>query len=95
MLSEKEKIDLITQISLDINQVKDVDILLERILTNARKFFNANAGSIYLKDGDELKFSYTQNDTLQSRLGPKKKLIYSTFSLPCNNMSIAGYVANN
>jgi len=95
MLSEKEKINLITQISLDINQVKDVDILLEKILTNARKFFNADAGSIYLKDGDELKFSYTQNDTLQSRLGPKKKLIYSTFSLPCNNMSIAGYVAHS
>ena len=95
MQSEKEKIDLITQISLDINQVKDVDLLLEKILTNVRKFFDADAGSIYLKDGDELKFSYTQNDTLQRRLGPKKKLIYSTFSLPCNNMSIAGYVANN
>jgi len=95
MLSEKEKIDLITQISRDINQVKDVDLLLERILTYARKFFNADAGSIYLKDGDELKFSYTQNDTLQSRLGPGKKLLYSTFSMPCNNMSIAGYVAKN
>ncbi|NVM26326.1 MAG: GAF domain-containing protein, partial [Desulfobacterales bacterium] len=95
MLSEKEKIDLITQISLDINRVKDVDLLLERILTYARKFFNADAGSIYLKGGDELKFSYTQNDTLQSRLGPGKKLIYSTFSMPCNNMSIAGYVAKN
>lgn len=95
MQNEKEKIDLITQISLDINQVKDVDLLLEKILTNARKFFDADAGSIYLKDGDELKFSYTQNDTLQRRLGPGKKLIYSTFSIPINNMSIAGYVAKN
>ena len=95
MQSEKEKIDLITQISLDINQVKDVDLLLEKILTNARKFFDADAGSIYLKDGDELKFSYTQNDILQRRLGPGKKLIYSTFSIPINNMSIAGYVAKN
>ena len=95
MQSEKEKIDLITQISLDINQVKDVDLLLEKILTNVRKFFDADAGSIYLKDGDELKFSYTQNDTLQNRLGPGKKLIYSTFSIPINNMSIAGYVAKN
>ena len=95
MQSEKEKIDLITQISLDINQVKDVDLLLEKILTNVRKFFDADAGSIYLKDGDELKFSYTQNDTLQRRLGPGKKLIYSTFSIPINNMSIAGYVAKN
>ncbi len=92
---EKEKIDLITQISLDINEVKDVDLLLERILTNVRRFINADAGSIYLKDKDELKFSYTQNDTQQKRLGPGKKLIYNTFSIPINNRSIAGYVANN
>ena len=95
MLNEKQKIDLITQISLDINQVKDLDLLLERILTNVRKFFNADAGSIYLKQGSELKFSYTQNATLQNRLGPGKKLIYNTFSMPINNMSIAGYVAKN
>lgn len=95
MISEREKIHLITQISLDINEVKDVDLLLERILTNVRKFFNADAGSIYLKDGDALKFSYSQNDTLQKRLAPGKKLIYNTFSVPINNMSIAGYVAKN
>lgn len=94
-MSEKEKIDLITQIRLDINQVKDVDLLLERILTNARKFFHADAGSIYLKEGDQLRFSYTQNDTLQMRLGPGKKLIYATFTIPINTQSIAGYVAKN
>ncbi|MBU2498562.1 MAG: phosphohydrolase, partial [Proteobacteria bacterium] len=64
MLSEREKIDLITQISLDLNEAKDIDHLLERILTNVRKFYSADAGSIYLRDGDNLKFSYTQNDTL-------------------------------
>jgi len=61
MLNEKEKIDLITQISLEINEVKDLDILLERILTHVRRFFNADAGSIYQKQGNEPKFSYTQN----------------------------------
>jgi transcriptional regulator with GAF, ATPase, and Fis domain len=60
-IMETEKIDLITQISLDINEVKDLDILLERILTRVRKFFNADAGSIYLKEADKLKFSHTQN----------------------------------
>ena len=92
---ETQKIDLITQISLDINEVKDLDILLERILTRVRKFFNADAGSIYLKQGDRLKFSHTQNDTLHKRLGPNEKLIYSTFFIPINNRSIAGYVAKN
>jgi len=92
---EREKIDLIAQISLDINEVKDLDILLERVLTNARKFFNADAGSIYLRQEDKLQFSYTQNDTLQKRLGPDKKLVYNTFFIPINNQSIAGYVAKN
>jgi len=95
MLSEKGKIDLITRISLDINQVKDIDMLLERILSNIRKFFSADAGSMYLKHHDMLRFSFTQNDTLQKRLDPGKKLIYSTFSIPINNNSISGYVAKN
>ena len=95
MLNEKEKIDLITRISLDINQAKDVDILLERILSNIRTFFNADAGSIYLKRDDMLRFSFTQNDTLQKRLDPGKKLIYSTFSIPIDTNSISGYVAKN
>jgi HD-GYP domain-containing protein (c-di-GMP phosphodiesterase class II) len=94
MLSEKEKIELITQISLDLNETKDVDLLLERILTNVRKFFNADAGSIYLTNGQELRFSYTQNDTLQKRLEPGKKLIFNTFCVPIDNNSIAGFVAN-
>jgi HD-GYP domain-containing protein (c-di-GMP phosphodiesterase class II) len=94
MMSEQDKIDLITQISLDINEVKDIDLLLIRILTNVRRFINADAGSIYLKDHDELQFSYTQNDTLQKR-SPGKKLPYDTFSLPITNTSIAGYVAKN
>jgi response regulator RpfG family c-di-GMP phosphodiesterase len=93
MMTEKEKMDLITRISLDINEVKDLDILLEKILTNVRKFFNADAGSIYLREGANLKFSYSQNNTLQKRLAPGRKLIYNTFSIPINNKSVAGYVA--
>ncbi|RLB89680.1 MAG: phosphohydrolase [Deltaproteobacteria bacterium] len=95
MLKEKEKMALITQISLDINEVKDLDMLLERILTHARRFFNADAGSIYLKHGDNLQFSYTQNDTLQKRMGPNRKLVFNTYLIPVNNQSIAGYVAAN
>jgi HD-GYP domain-containing protein (c-di-GMP phosphodiesterase class II) len=95
MMNEREKLDLITQISLDINEVKDIDLLLERILTNVRRFFNADAGSIYLRDKDNLRFSYSQNYSQQQKLPPGKKLIYNTFSIPINNMSIAGYVAKN
>lgn len=52
MLSEQGKIDLINQISLDFNQTKDLDLLLEKILTNVRKLLNADEGSSYLTSGD-------------------------------------------
>ena len=95
MLNEKQKFELITQISLDLNEVKDIDLLLDRILTNARSFFNADAGSIYLTEGTELKFSYTQNNTLQKRLKRGRKLFFNTFTIPINNHSVAGFVAKN
>lgn len=94
MLSEKQKLAKIMHLGVEITEVKDIDVLLERILREARSLVNADAGSIYIKEGDKLKFSYTQNDTLQKRLPLGKKLIYSTFAVPVNNLSISGYVAN-
>jgi HD-GYP domain-containing protein (c-di-GMP phosphodiesterase class II) len=94
MLSEKEKIETLTHLVIELNQVRDMDILMEHILTQARRFVNADAGSIYIAEDDTLKFTYTQNDTLQKRLAKGEKLIYSTFSLPINQQSISGYVAS-
>jgi HD-GYP domain-containing protein (c-di-GMP phosphodiesterase class II) len=95
MLSEKEKLDKLTYLGIELNQVRDLDILMERVLEYARSFVNADAGSIYIKDRDEdtLQFTYTQNDTLQERLPNGEKLIYSTFTLPINQETISGYVA--
>lgn len=93
MLTEKEKLNRLTQLGVELNQVNDLDILMERVLTEARRFVNADAGSIYIRDDDMLLFSYTQNDTLQKDLPKGKKLIYSTFSIPINEETIAGYVA--
>ena len=93
MLTEKEKLDRLTELGIELNQVNDLDILMEQVLTEARRFVNAEAGSIYIRDGDLLRFSYTQNDSLQEALPEGKKLIYSTFTLPINEETIAGYVA--
>ncbi len=93
MLSEKEKLDTLANLMIELNQVSDLDILMEHVLTQARRFVNADAGSIYIVYGDSLQFTYTQNDTLQKRLLKGEKLIYSTFTLPINEQSIAGYVA--
>ncbi len=93
MLTENEKILKLTHLGIELNQVRDSDILMEHILQDAREFVNADAGSIYIRNGDSLVFAYTQNDTLQKNLPKGEKLIYSTFTLPINKESIAGYVA--
>ena len=95
MFNEKEKLQEIIQSSSELSEINDLDLLLEKILTKARKLVNADAGSIYIKEDDELKFSHSQNETLSKKLPAGKKLIYTLFALPINNRSIAGYVANN
>jgi len=60
MLDEKQRLMQIINLGLEVAQVKDIDLLLERILTEARQFVNADAGSIYIKEEDKLRFSYTQ-----------------------------------
>ena len=93
MLNEKEKLDALANLGIDLSRVQDLDIMMERILTEARRFASADAGSIYIREHDLLHFTYTQNDTLQQRLADGEKLIYSTFHIPINEESIAGYVA--
>ncbi|MGD9489921.1 MAG: GAF and HD-GYP domain-containing protein [Calditrichaceae bacterium] len=95
MLDRKEKLARLIQIGIDVNHIRDLDVLLEKILSEARALVCADAGSIYIKEDSNLKFSYAQNDTLQKKLPHGKKLIYTTFSMPINNHSIAGFVANN
>jgi HD-GYP domain-containing protein (c-di-GMP phosphodiesterase class II) len=93
MLSEQEKLDSMTRLGIELSRINDLDILMERVLLRARQFSNADAGSIYIREGDWLHFSYTQNDTLQRKLPDGEKLIYSTFKIPIDEKSIAGYVA--
>jgi len=93
MLSEHEKLDTLAHLGIELNRVQDLDILMEKILSEARRFVNADAGSIYLKENGNLYFSYTQNATLEQRIKKGEKLIYANFSMPIDQTSIAGYVA--
>ncbi len=83
----------LVSVGLELSAIRDEDILLEKVLYAARYFLKADAGSIYIKEKERLLFRCAQNDTLQSELPVGKKLIYSTFSVPVDDKSIAGYVA--
>jgi HD-GYP domain-containing protein (c-di-GMP phosphodiesterase class II) len=91
----------ILRVDSELNQVQDLDILLERILKEARGVVHADAGSIYVKETettggertDRLIIKYAQNDTQQKKLPPGQKLLYSKLSLPINRSTISGYCA--
>lgn len=83
----------IMQTTARLYSIRDKDILLERILTEARQALNADAGSIYLVEENQLVIHYAQNTTLQKRLGPGEKLPFSIFSFPINDSTIAGAAA--
>jgi len=99
----RQEMDLKNIIRLDseLNQIQDFDLLLEKILFEARTVVNADAGSIYItvpsereEDGKEkLSIKYSQNDTIQKNLPPGQKMIYSIFSVLINEKSISGYCA--
>ncbi len=75
-----------------IAQFSDTDTILDRILAEARELGHADAGAIYLADGDRLVFAHAQNDTLFPGSAANKH-IYLNIGLPIDAQSIAGYVA--
>jgi len=72
--------------------IKDLDSLLEKILSEARQFVNADAGTIYQAARGFLYFSYVQNDTL-FRGETKDKYLPNSASMAIDKGSLAGYVA--
>jgi HD-GYP domain-containing protein (c-di-GMP phosphodiesterase class II) len=101
MAEEYTDFKSVLRIDSELNQIQDLDLLLERILLEARKVVHADAGSIYVKEtGDagadrteKLAIKYAQNDTTQKELPPGQKMVYSVFSVPINEKTIAGYCA--
>jgi HD-GYP domain-containing protein (c-di-GMP phosphodiesterase class II) len=93
MSNEAGRLKEIIRLDTELSTVQDLDILLERILTEARKITGADAGTIYIRRRDNLVFSYAQNETQRRKLPPGHKLIYSTFVVKISKKSISGYVA--
>lgn len=74
--------------------IRDLDTLLEQVLFEARRLVHADAGTLYLRSGDRLFFSYIQNDTLFKGEEGRTRYVYSSRSLAVDRTSLAGYVAS-
>jgi HD-GYP domain-containing protein (c-di-GMP phosphodiesterase class II) len=92
MTPEASQLHRLVEFQQQIEQVKDLDVLLERILSAVCAFCRADAGSIYTIEGDRLRFEITRNDTLQRALPEGHKLILDRFTVPLDHRSIAGHV---
>ncbi len=91
--SDSDPIDLIqrlTEIGIALSSEHDLDSLLRKIVGEGRSFTSADAGSLYLVEGDSLVFKVAQNDTLKRQGKPQGAF---EFRLPLSRKSIAGYVA--
>jgi HD-GYP domain-containing protein (c-di-GMP phosphodiesterase class II) len=76
----------------ELNHLNDIDTILDKILYEARRLSHADAGSIFIRENENLRFGYVHNDTLFSGKGAGEAL-YADFSIPINDHSIVGYAA--
>ncbi len=82
------------QIGIALTSERELAILLERILLEARRSTCAEAGTLFLREGDKLRFAVVQNDLLARRVGEremKRRLQAEPLSL--SDGSLAGCVA--
>lgn len=62
-------LEVVIPIGVDLSFEKDFNRLLEKMLLEAKKFCHADAGVVYLKENDRLKFVIVRNDTLKIAMG--------------------------
>ncbi len=87
-LARDRKLDL-ARVGIALTAERDLDTLLSLILSTARELVAADAGSLYLIESREgiraLRFVLSQNDSVPTSL--------SSFTVPVDRTSFAGYVA--
>jgi response regulator RpfG family c-di-GMP phosphodiesterase len=90
-LLEQERAHLATfdRLTRLLNEVTDLDIMLRRLLSEARALLGCEAGSILLHRDDHLVFTYAQNDVL-NMVTRFPDLRRSPVWLPIDRSSIAG-----
>jgi len=84
----------LVQIGIALTSERDLSTLLQRILTEARRFTRAEAGTLFLRENDELHFAVVQNDRLVRRLGEAEmQRVVQAEPLKLSELSLAGHVA--
>lgn len=87
-----EQIEDIISIGIALSTEKDRNRLLERIVSEARRITNADAGTLYLCEGDCLTFKIMQNESMHTFRGGDGELI-DLPPVPIKMENVSAYVA--
>ncbi len=87
-----DRLKRLNEIGVALSSERDLTVLLERILYEARRFTNADAGTLFLVEGDHLNFEIAQNDTLHSFM-VGRAVGSNVPPVPVNKESVSGYAA--
>lgn len=78
-----------------LSGIYDLNVLLEMIVDQARSFTNADAGTLYIKEGDKLRFMIVQNDSLNIRMGGKTGETIPFPPVELKESNVSAFVALN
>lgn len=88
---KEERIAALNRIGIALSAERDLEKLLEKILTESRRFTRSEAGSLYLvedePDGRRLRFKLAQNDAV--------RFAFQERTMPVDDTSLAGFVASH
>lgn len=87
--------DLI-QIGIALTSERDLSTLLQRIVAEARRFTRAEAGTLFLREGEVLRFAVVQNEALARKFGEREmERRVTSEALSLTHPSLAGFVAQS
>ncbi|MGA1267125.1 MAG: response regulator, partial [Phycisphaerales bacterium] len=88
---QRSRVESMVQVGMELHRVHDTPVLLDRILSEARRLIHADAGTVFLREHRVLRFAFAQNDTLARRDGGSGGP--GNLFLAVDDQSIAGWVA--
>jgi diguanylate cyclase (GGDEF)-like protein len=94
MIDREQLLEELIEIGLALTSERDLYALLDRILEAARRFTRAEAGTLFLCEGEHLRFAVVQNDLLERKLGKSEmQQRLQAEPLRLSEPSLAGRVA--
>ncbi|HYS17978.1 MAG TPA: hypothetical protein VET45_13725, partial [Candidatus Binatia bacterium] len=91
-----QMVEDLLQLGIAISSEGELAPVLERIVTQARRFTGAEAATLFLREGAHLRFAVVQNEISNRRLGDyEMQQRLEVERLPLDVPSLAGYVANS